>query len=168
MLWQAYVLLPAVACRPRLSADIGQIPHAKANSWPLLVLAGSSETHNGGKGAFQEVDAISILTPHAKYVVRPSSAQSIPKSIKDAYRTAIFGRPGPTFVDLPANLILGHYDIDQNVLEPYHEAPQSVAPDVKVQAVVEAIKSARAPLVVIGKGAAYARAERPIQRLVDQ
>lgn len=132
------------------------------------MLAGSSETHNGGKGAFQEVDAISLLTPHAKYAVRPHSADTIPKSIKDAYRTAMFGRPGPAFVDLPANLILGHYDIDRHLLEPYYEAPQSVAPDVKIRDVVETIKSAKAPLVVIGKGAAYARAERPIQKFVEK
>lgn len=132
------------------------------------MLAGSSETHNGGKQAFQEVDAISLLMPHAKLAVRPHSADNIPKSIKDAYRTAMFGRPGPAFVDLPANLILGHYDIERHMLEPYHETPQSVAPDIKIEAVVDAIKSAKAPLVVIGKGAAYARAELPIQKLVEK
>ncbi|KAF2174176.1 hypothetical protein M409DRAFT_62298 [Zasmidium cellare ATCC 36951] len=144
------------------------IPHATANSWPLLVLAGSSETHNGGKQAFQEVDAISLLKPHAKLAVRPHSAETIPKSIKDAYRTAMFGRPGPAFVDLPANLILGHYDIPRHTPTPYSEPPMSVAPDNRLRAVVDAIKSAQAPLVVIGKGAAYARAERPIQTLVEK
>lgn len=148
--------------------DFRQIPHAAANSWPLLVLAGSAETHNAGKGAFQDVDAVSLLSPHAKLVVRPPFPEMIPTFIKDAYRTAMFGRPGPTFVDLPANLILGHYDVPRQKLAPYTEAPKSVAPDNKIRDVVEAIKAAKAPLVVIGKGAAYGRAERQIRELIDR
>ena len=80
----------------------------------------------------------------------------------------MFGRPGPTFVDLPANLILGHFDVERQKLSPIIEAPQSIAPDNKIRDVVEALKTAKAPLVVIGKGAAYARAERQIQTLIDR
>lgn len=151
-----------------ISTDHHQIPHAAANSWPLLVLSGSSETHNNGKGAFQEVDAISLLKPHAKHVVRPDSAALIPKSIRDAYRAAWFGRPGPAFVDLPANLILGHHDIPRQQLQRIIEAPKSVAPANKIRDVVAAFKNAKAPLVVIGKGAAYARAERQINALIER
>ena len=132
------------------------------------MLAGSSETHNAGKGAFQEVDAVSLLSPHAKLVSRPPYPEMIPTFIKDAYRTAMFGRPGPAFVDLPANLILGTFDVPRQKLLPYGEAPQSVAPENKIRDVVEALKAAKAPLIVIGKGAAYARAERQIRTLVDR
>lgn len=92
----------------------------------------------------------------------------IPTFINDAYRTAMFGRPGPTYVDLPANLILGHFDIPRRKLSPIHEVPQSIAPPSKIRDVVEAIKAAKAPLVVIGKGAAYARAERQISTLIQK
>ncbi|KAK3115784.1 hypothetical protein LTR53_004515 [Teratosphaeriaceae sp. CCFEE 6253] len=144
------------------------IPHAAANSWPLLVLSGSSETHNSGKAAFQEVDAIALLTPHTKLAVRPPSADLIPKFIKDAYRAASFGRPGPAFVDLPANLILGHFDVDRQKLAPLVDVPRSVAPRGKIQAIVNAFKTAKAPLVVFGKGAAYSRAERQICSLIER
>lgn len=144
-----------------------QIPHAAANSWPLLVLSGSSETHNAGKNAFQEMDAISLLSPLTKLAVRPPSPEVIPKFIKDAYRAAMFGRPGPAFVDLPANLILGTFDIERPRLSPLTEAPRSMAPENKIRDVVEALKSAKAPLVVFGKGAAYGRAERQIQTLIN-
>ena len=133
-----------------------------------MVLSGSSETHNAGRGAFQEVDAISLLSPHAKLAVRPPSPDLIPKFIRDAYRTAVFGRPGPTFVDLPANLILGTHDIPSRRLPAISEIPRSIAPANKIQDVVDALRSAKAPLVVIGKGAAYARAEHPIRELIDR
>ncbi|KAI9685607.1 MAG: hypothetical protein M1822_004465 [Bathelium mastoideum] len=92
----------------------------------------------------------------------------IPQFVKDAYRTALFGRPGPTFVDLPANLILGNFDVERQKLSPLTEVPQPNAPESKIRSVVEAFKSAKAPLVVIGKGAAYSRAERQIIALVDR
>jgi 2-hydroxyacyl-CoA lyase 1 len=132
------------------------------------VLSGATETHNAGKAAFQDVDAISLLTPHAKLAVRPPSAEVIPKFIKDAYRAAYFGRPGPAFVDLPANLILGKYDIGRQKLSPFSEVPISVPPENKLRDVVDALKNAKAPLVVLGKGAAYSRAEGPIRELIER
>ncbi|KAM0696110.1 hypothetical protein Q7P36_004593 [Cladosporium allicinum] len=144
------------------------IPHAAANSWPLLVLSGSVETHNAGKSAFQDVDSIALLTPHAKLAVRPPSASVIPKFIKDAYRAAYFGRPGPAFVDLPADLILGKYDIGRQKLLPLPEVPISMPPANKLRDVANAIKNAKAPLIVLGKGAAYGRAEGSIRALVER
>ena len=131
------------------------------------MLSGSSETHNANKGAFQEMDAISLISPHAKLALRPPYPEMIPKFINDAYRTAMFGRPGPTFVDLPANLILGSFDVERQKLSPLNEVPRALAPECKIRDVVKALKAAKAPLVVIGKGAAYARAERQIKTLID-
>lgn len=144
------------------------MPHAAANSWPLLILSGASETHNAGKDAFQEVDAVTMLKPLTKFAARPPSPDLIPKFIKDAYRSAMFGKPGPAFVDLPADLILGTYDIEPLRLKPYREAPKSMAPDAAVRKIAEAIKSAKAPLVVFGKGAAYGRAEGQVRALIDR
>jgi hypothetical protein len=100
--------------------------------------------------------------------VRPPSADVIPKFIKDAYRAAYFGRPGPAFVDLPANLILGKYEVGRQKLLPLSEVPTSVPPENKLRDVVNALKNAKAPLVVLGKGAAYARAEGPIRALIER
>jgi 2-hydroxyacyl-CoA lyase 1 len=80
----------------------------------------------------------------------------------------MFGRPGPAFIDLPANLILGHFDLDRNVLKPLPKGPLSVAPDHKIEEVAKAIREARAPLVVLGKGVAYSRAEKQVRRLIEQ
>ena len=114
------------------------------------------------------MDAVSLIKPHAKLTSRPPYAHMIPKFIKDGYRAAMFGRPGPAFIDLPADLIMGHYDVDRNKLQPISEIPLSAAPEGKIRQVVEVIKSAKAPLVVVGKGAAYARAEQQIRKLVER
>ena len=132
------------------------------------MLSGSVETHNAGKGAFQDLDSVSLLAPHTKLAVRPPSADVIPKFIKDAYRAAYFGRPGPAFVDLSADLILGKYDIGRQKLLPMNEVPISMPPARKLQDVANAFKQAKAPLIVLGKGAAYGRAEESIRALVER
>ena len=71
-------------------------------------------------------------------------------------------------MDLPANLITGHFDLDRQVLQALPEAPRSVALDGKIRDVVEAIRGAKAPLVVAGKGVAYTRAEGEVRSLIEQ
>lgn len=149
-----------------------KIGNATANNFPLLVLAGSAETTNVTKGSFQELDAISLLTPHTKFAVRASSFVSIPGSVKNAYRTCWYGRPGPAFVDLPADVIQGKSGTGFKMPQP--ETMQVVSPPrasgdpVMVLKAAQMLRNARAPLLVVGKGAAYARAEVGIRTLVEQ
>ena len=136
----------------------------------MLLLAGSSETHLIHRGAFQELDAVSLLTPHTKLAVRPQSLEPIPTLIRNCYRTSWYGRPGAGFVDLPADLIQGLAE-DGDVLQdiaPVPKGPEPGAEELMLFKIVQLIKSAKAPLVVIGKGAAYARAEAPIRALIDR
>ena len=118
--------------------------------------------------AFQEVDVIPIIeSMKPKLALRPPRADMMPKFIKDAYRAAMYGRPGPAFIDLPADVIMGTYDVGRLQLTPITEAPKSTAPQNKIRDIANALKSAKAPLVVIGKGAAYAGAEKPITDLIN-
>lgn len=141
------------------------VGNASANAFPLLLLAGSSETHLVTKGAFQEMDAISLLTPHVKIAVRPT-LDSIPQSLTNAYRTAWYGRGGPTFVDLPADVIQGEGDESSAYIVP--SPPRAAADPEKLETIVRLLKSAKAPLVIIGKGAAYAQAEKSISKFIEQ
>ena len=109
-----------------------------------------------------------MIAPLAKLAARPPHPNQIKKFIKDAYRTAMFGRPGPTFVDCPADKILGHFDVEEKMLLRISEIPLPTAPDYSIRKVLEALKTAKAPLVVIGKGAAYARAEGQIRALINE
>lgn len=147
-----------------------QIGNANINVFPLLLLAGSSETNLVSRGVFQELDAISLLTPHTKLALRPPSLESIPDIIQNTYRTSWYGRPGTGFVDLPADLIKGVAEDAEDVAEvaPVPDAPRGGVEEARLFKITQLIKSAKAPLVVIGKGAAYARAEGVIRFLIDK
>ncbi|KAE8398716.1 thiamine pyrophosphate enzyme, N-terminal TPP binding domain-containing protein [Aspergillus pseudonomiae] len=157
---------------PGVLHALSGIGNASANNFPLLVLAGSAETTAVTKGAFQEMDAISFLTPHTKFAVRASSIDFIPGAVKNAYRTCWYGRPGPTFVDLPADIIQGKSAPGFRLPEPERllvpSPPKASGDPALILKATQLLKTARSPLVIIGKGAAYARAESGIGRLVEQ
>jgi 2-hydroxyacyl-CoA lyase 1 len=149
-----------------------QIGNASANAFPLLVLGGSSESSLSTKGGFQEMDAVSLLTPLTKFATRPTSRNppTIAAAIRNAYRIAWYGRPGPTFVDLPTELIM------QPVIPARRStsySPIIVSPPPKpagdpdfVRLAARLLQSASCPLVIVGKGAGYSRAEDSIRNLV--
>jgi len=141
------------------------IGNSSANAFPLLILAGSSETHLVTKGAFQEMDAISLLTPHTKIAIR-ATLDSIPQSITNAYRTAWYGRGGVGFVDLPADVIQGEGDEELTGIVP--TPPRAAADLQRIDFIARLLKSAKAPLVVVGKGSAYAQAETAIREFIAQ
>jgi 2-hydroxyacyl-CoA lyase 1 len=141
------------------------IGNSSANAFPMLLLAGSSETHLVTKGAFQELDAISLLAPHTKIAIR-STLDSIVPSITNAYRTSWYGRPGTGFVDLPADVIQGEGEYSPAQVVP--TAPKLAADPERIKTVTQLLKSAKAPLIILGKGAAYAQAESLIRQLIDQ
>ena len=116
------------------------------------------------------MDAISLLTPHTKRAIRPHvhSADAIVSAIHDAYRICWFGRPGPTFVDLPTDFIMTPVTSMANSRRrPVLALPRPCATSDTISAAAELLENAKAPLVIIGKGAAYARAEQPIRALID-
>jgi 2-hydroxyacyl-CoA lyase 1 len=146
--------------------------NAKLNCWPLVLLSGSCETDQVDRGAFQELDQVEACRPYCKYASRPNSIEQLPFVIEKAFRTAMYGRPGATYVDLPADFI--QYPIrnkevmDACQAQRVQDAPKSMADNVSLKQAVGMLKGAKKPLFVVGKGAAYARAENEIRALVEK
>ena len=99
---------------------------------------------------------------------------AIPASIENAYRAAFYGRPGATFVDLPADLILANVEGEGGVGEVLGRVtevptPPKVAGDPeRIRQLAGLLKKAKRPLIIIGKGACYARSEDVVRRLVER
>ncbi|KAI9249317.1 thiamine pyrophosphate enzyme, N-terminal TPP binding domain-containing protein [Sporodiniella umbellata] len=146
--------------------------NSKINCWPMVLLSGSSETDQVEKGAFQELDQVEACKPYCKYAARPSSLEELPFIIEKAFRNALYGRPGAAYVDLPADYI--QYPIrNKQVMDSIQvpkvpDAPKSMANTEDVKKAVALLKSAKSPLVVIGKGASYARAEKELTQLIEK
>ncbi|KAF2742603.1 hypothetical protein M011DRAFT_472065 [Sporormia fimetaria CBS 119925] len=154
---------------PGVLHAIAGVGNATENNFPLLLLGGSIETHMVTKGAFQELDSVSLLTPQTKLSIRPPNATMLPNLIANAYRCAFYGRPGTGFVDLPADIIMNPIAIEDVDRTPkVSNPPRGAANKAQLAKIAALIKGAQAPLVLIGKGAAYARAETAIRDLIDR
>lgn len=153
---------------PGVVHALAGVANAQVNHWPMLLLAGASETFQTGQGAFQELDQVHAVQSYTKYAARPAGLEKVPWTIEKALRTAFYGRPGPTYVDLPSDYIQGKVssdDIEYALKVP--EAPVSLADPQLIKKAVHLLQNAKAPLVIIGKGAAYSRAENQVKKLVE-
>lgn len=135
------------------------------NNFPLLLLGGSIETHLVTKGRSQEIDSITLLTSLTKTALRPPNAHLLPSMLTNAFRTSFY-------VEAPADIINDPLDAqaleDVRVVVRTSDPPKGCADDEMLSKTAALIKTAEAPLNVIAKGAAYARAETAIRALVDQ
>lgn len=158
-----------VVAGPGLLHVTGGIANAQVNCWPLVVIAGSAFQDHEGIGGFQEFPQVEICRPLCKYSARPPSISLIPLHVEKAVRLATYGRPGAVYLDFPGNMLFAKTPTT-NITEQYvHPSPPLIYPDHDaVNEAVNLIKNAKRPLIIVGKGSAYARAEHSIRRLVDE
>ncbi|KAF5296436.1 hypothetical protein FQR65_LT01423 [Abscondita terminalis] len=158
-----------VVSGPGLLHCTGGMANAQVNCWPLLVIGGSAPQDHEGIGGFQECTQVELSKPYCKYAARPPSVALIPQHVEKAVRLAKCGRPGVSYLDLPGNIL------EQNV--PEESIPESyqadnlplIFPDPKdIENAIATLSSAERPLVIVGKGAGYARAEKEVRQLIEE
>nr|XP_035948415.1 2-hydroxyacyl-CoA lyase 1 isoform X3 [Halichoerus grypus] len=113
--------------------------------------------------------AVEACRLYSKFSARPSSIENIPSIIEKAVRSSIYGRPGPCYVDIPADFVNLQVNVNSvKYVECCMPPPVSMAETSAVYMAASVIKNARQPLLIIGKGAAYGHAEEALRKLVEQ
>jgi len=149
------------------------LANATTNCFPMILISGSSEREivDLQQGDYEEMDQLAIARPHAKAAFRVLHAEDIGVGVARAIRAALSGRPGGVYLDLPAKLFPQTMDAEAgraSLIEVVDPAPRQIpAPDA-VQRALDLLKGARRPLIILGKGAAYARADADIRALVEK
>ncbi|XP_041367654.1 2-hydroxyacyl-CoA lyase 1-like [Gigantopelta aegis] len=157
-----------VVSGPGLVHAFAGMANAMENCWPLIVIGGSCDRDHESMGGFQEYPQVSFAQKYSKFSARPSSIEQIPFFIEKAVRQSIYGRPGACYIDLSAEMVTGTVPVSSIRDVPYCPPPPRILADPKdVKEAVDILLSAQRPLVVIGKGAAYARAEEVTNQLVS-
>lgn len=152
---------------PGVVHALAGVENARSNRFPLLLLAGSAETALRGLGAFQQLDQVSLVrAAGAKFAEQPDGLDSVGRLLEQAYRESYYGQPGVAYIDLPANLIKAQDpDFKIPLLAVPAPAPRSAGDPSHVARAASLIQNAKFPLLIIGKGVAYARAEHAVQHL---
>ncbi|CAL8291081.1 unnamed protein product [Merluccius merluccius] len=157
-----------VVSGPGLIHALGGMANANVNCWPVVVIGGSSDQNQETSGAFQEFPQVEACRLYSKFSARPSSVDAIPKVIEKAVRTSIYGRPGACYVDISGDMVNAKVERKNvRVVSYCPPPPVSMADHTAVMEALSVLKTAKSPLVVIGKGAAYGRAEDSLRDLVE-
>ncbi|EHB12976.1 2-hydroxyacyl-CoA lyase 1 [Heterocephalus glaber] len=158
-----------VVSGPGLIHALAGMANANMNCWPLIVIGGSSERNQETMGAFQEFPQVEACRLYSKFSARPTSIEGIPSVIEKAVRISIYGRPGACYVDIPADFVTVQVNVNSiKYKECCMPPPVTMAEASAVCLAASVIRSAKQPLLVIGKGAACAHAEENIRKLVEQ
>ncbi len=149
------------------------LANATTNCWPMILVSGSSEREivDLQQGDYEEMDQLAIARPLCKAAFRVLHAEDIGIAVARAIRAAVSGRPGGVYLDLPAKL-LGQ-TIDEatgarSLVKVIDAAPAQIPGADAVKRAVDCLKGAKKPLIILGKGAAYAQADETVRRFVEQ
>jgi 2-hydroxyacyl-CoA lyase 1 len=154
---------------PGVVHGLAGLANAQQNCWPMILIGGASETYRGGMGAFQEERQVLIASPFCKFAHGIESVARIPYYVEMATRNAINGRPGATYLDVPDDIITGKCDTDKVVqVERAPDPPRMVAPMENIEAALNLLERAERPLVLIGKGMAWSRAEEEVRAFIER
>jgi oxalyl-CoA decarboxylase len=149
------------------------LAHATTNCFPMILMAGSSEREivDLQQGDYEEMDQLAIAKPLCKAAYRILHAADIGIGLARAIRTAVSGRPGGVYLDLPAKLfgqVMNAQAGRQSLVKVIDAAPAQIPHQDAVKRALDVLKGAKRPLIILGKGAAYAQADDAIRSLVEK
>ncbi|MDB5619874.1 oxalyl-CoA decarboxylase [Tardiphaga sp.] len=148
------------------------LAHATTNCFPMILISGSSEREivDLQQGDYEEMDQLAIAKPLCKAAFRVLHAADIGIAVARAIRAAVSGRPGGVYLDLPAKLFGQVMDAglgQKSLVKVIDAAPAQIPGPDSIKRALDVLKGAKRPLIILGKGAAYAQADDAIKALVE-
>src|ERR1700687_3301872 len=148
------------------------LANATTNCFPMVQISGSSERHlvDLQRGDYEEMDQLAAARLFAKAAYRVSRAEDIGRGVARAIRTAVSGRPGGVYLDIPAAVLGEVIDAERaagTLWRIVNPAPRQLPEIEAVDSAIDLLAGAERPLIVLGKGAAYAQADEQIREFVE-
>ena len=128
------------------------IATAMLDSIPMVAITGNVPCSLIGKDSFQEIDITGITIPITKHNFFVNKIEDLADTIREAFRIAKSGRPGPVLVDIPKDVQIAQYDYEPQAIVVKETLPK-VAEDL-IEKAVALINASKRPYIYIGGGAA--------------
>ncbi|MGO9385531.1 MAG: oxalyl-CoA decarboxylase [Mycobacterium sp.] len=148
------------------------LANATTNCFPMIQISGSSNRAlvDLQRGDYQDLDQLSVAKPLVKAAYRITRVEDIGLGVARAIRTAVSGRPGGVYLDIPGDVLGQALEASAaattiwRVVDP---APRQLPAPEAVDRALDVLTRAQRPLIVLGKGAAYAQADTVIREFVE-
>jgi oxalyl-CoA decarboxylase len=149
------------------------LANATTNGFPMIQISGSSEraTVDLQQGEYEELDQMNAAKPYAKAAYRVDRVEDIGIGLARAIRAAVSGRPGGVYLDLPGDVLAATFDGEsaaRSLVRVVDAAPRQLPAPESLQRALKLLAKAERPLIILGKGAAYAQADADIRALIEK
>jgi acetolactate synthase-1/2/3 large subunit len=143
-----------------------------ANAWransPMLVIGGQGPFKNRGKGSLQEMDHVALMRSITKWSDACLHTARIPEYVELAIRHAVTGIPGPSFLEIPMDILMDMVSDDPKIPE-IRTAPPRLSPDREsAKAALEILSAAKKPMMMVGTGVKWSNAQAELARFLDR
>ena len=149
------------------------VANATTNGFPMIQISGSSDREivDLQQGDYEELDQMNAAKPYTKAAFRVNKPEDIGIGLARAIRAAVSGRPGGVYLDLPAEVLGAALDADagaKSLVRVVDAAPRQIPAPESIQRALDLLASAQRPLIILGKGAAYAQADADIREFIEK
>jgi oxalyl-CoA decarboxylase len=149
------------------------VANATTNGFPMIQVSGSSDREivDLQQGDYEELDQLNAAKPYTKAAFRVNKPEDIGIGLARAIRAAVSGRPGGVYLDLPAEVLSAALDADAGVkslARVVDPTPRQIPAPESIKRALDLLASAQRPLIILGKGAAYAQADADIRELIEE
>ena len=141
------------------------IATAYIDSVPLVAITGNVPNSVIGTDGFQEIDITGITLPITKHNYFVSCIEDLADTIREAFRIASSGRPGPVLIDVPKDVQIAKYEYEP--MPKVEKDAKNAAKDIRVQQAAECINNAEKPFIYIGGGVLSSEAREEVLELAE-
>jgi len=146
--------------------------NATVNCYPMIQISGSSERPpiDLMQGTYEGLDQLNIAKPLVKAAYRINRPEDIMTGVVRAYRAAVSGRPGGVYLDITTpclGAVMDRAAAEATLYTPVDTCPPMIPSQTSVARAMQLLASAKKPVILLGKGAAYAQIDDKIKKFVE-
>ena len=142
------------------------IATAYLDSIPMVAICGNVPTTQIGTDSFQEIDITGVTLPITKHNYFVSNVADLADTIREAFKLAKSGRPGPVLVDVPKDVQIAKYEYEPAL--PVEKDEPFAAKDMRIEEAASIINSAKRPFIYLGGGVIASGAQDEVLALADK
>ena len=142
------------------------IATAYLDSIPMVAICGNVPTTQIGTDSFQEIDITGVTLPITKHNYFVGDVEDLADTIREAFKLAKSGRPGPVLIDVPKDVQIAKCEYEEQA--PVEKDEPFAAKDVRIEEAAEIVNSAKRPFIYFGGGVITSNAQEEVLTLAEK
>jgi len=147
------------------------VANALIDCAPVVAIGGSSSISQFGRQVFQEIDQLAIMKGCTKWADRVVNLKRIPEMVNSAFQKAMGGKPGPVYLDFPADILynkIPESEVDWSLSGRSLLNPRPMGEKARVDELIAALSKAKQPIILTGSGVIWSQAWTELQSFVEK